>query len=157
VTFGGATMLKRFYLVALGVGFGLAMCLIPVNAASSFAATPESASAVQGVEQQQQPTSPGTGSQQPPMQQPQQMPPMGEQEPGSSTHPTHHQKQSLLTGKIAVQGGHYVFQNTSNNTTLRISNPKKAKKYSGDSVRVKGKVNEQARTIHISKIKPVTS
>ena len=79
---------------------------------------------------------------------------MGRQQQGQQSH---QKKQSLLTGKILVKSGHYMFQNGSTNAALRISNPKKAKKYNGDSVQVKGTVNEQAQTIHISKIKPATS
>lgn len=157
--FGGSTMskvLKRYQLLALGGAFGLAMCLVPVGGMSSAAAaTPES---MQGVEQQQQPTSPSTGSQQQQMQQQQQeQQQMGQMGQQSQNQPSHHQKQSVLTGKIAVQGGNYVFESTSSKTTLTISNPKKAKKYSGQSVQVKGKVNQQAATIHISKIKAVSS
>ena len=137
-------MLKRLNLLALGVACGLALCLIPGSARSSFAA----GSAMQ------QPGA-GAGAQQQPQAQP--MQPTGEEQPTSPSQPTHRQKQSLLTGKIAVQGGHYVFQNNSNNATLTISNPKKAKKYSGDNVQVKGTVNQQAQTIHISKIKPISS
>lgn len=150
-------VLKKYQLLALGGAFGLAMCLVPVGAMSSaVAATPES---MQGVEQQQQPTSPSTGSQQQQMQQQQQeQQQMGQMGQQSQNQPSHHQKkQSVLTGKIAVQGGNYVFESASSKRTLTISNPKKAKKYSGQSVQVKGKVDQQAATIHISKIKAVSS
>jgi hypothetical protein len=141
-------MLRRFSLLVVAAAFSLAMCFVPVSVAS---AAPQ---AGPGMQQQQpgmgQPNSPSAGSQMP-----QQMPTTGEQQPGT-TQRTHHQKAQVLNGTIAVQSGHYVFKNTNNNTTLRVSNPKKVKKYAGDNVQVKGKINEQAQTIHVSKVK-VTS
>jgi hypothetical protein len=142
-------MLKRLSLLAVAAAFSLAMCWVPVNVASA------AQQAGPGMQQQpgmgqQQPNSPGNGSQMPQ----QQMPPMGEQQPTTSHQA--HQKAQTLNGKIAVQNGHYVFKNTSNNTTLRVSNPKKVKKYAGDNVQIKGKVNEQAQTVHVSKVKVVS-
>jgi hypothetical protein len=150
-------MLKRFNMLALSVACGMALCGISFGAGHGFAAVPGSGPAMQQPGAgPQQPTGPGAGPQQQP-QQPQQMPPMGDEQPTTPGETTHHQKQSVLTGKIAVKGGQYVFENTDNNSTLTISNPKKAKKYSGDAVKVKGTVNQQAQTIHISKIKPLSS
>jgi hypothetical protein len=141
-------MLKRLPLFALAVAFSLAIFLVPVSAATA------TQQAGPGMQQpgtgQQQPNSPGSGSQMPQ----QQMPPMGDQQPTQGQQA--HQKARTLNGKITVQNGHYVFRNTGNNTTLRVSNPKKVKKYAGDNVQIKGKINEQAQTIHVSKVKVVS-
>lgn len=60
--------------------------------------------------------------------------------------------QVLLTGKIMKHGKHYVFHDQDSNTNFRITNSRKAKKYSGQDVKVQGTVNQTAQTIHITKI-----
>lgn len=149
-------MLNRFRLIALGLAFGVAICLAPLSM-PAFSTSPGALRSAQGVEQQQQPTSPSTGSQQQQQQmqqEQQQMQKMGQQQQGGQT--AHQGKTQVMTGRILMHGGQYVFENNTN-AKLTITNPKKAKKYNGDSVKVKGTVNEQAQTIHIAKIKRVSS
>jgi hypothetical protein len=141
-------MLKRLPLFAFAAVFSFAMCLPPVSVAT---AAQQAGSGAQQPGAGQQPNSPGGGSQMPQ----QQMPPMGEQEPTNPGQQTH-QKAQVLNGKISVQNGHYVFQSSTNNNTLTVSNPKKVKKYAGDNVRIKGTINEQAQTVHVSKVKAVS-
>ena len=141
-------MLKRVPSFALAAAFSLAIYLVPVGIATAQQTGPGAQQPGMG---QQQPNSPGSGSQMPQ----QQMPPMGDQQPTQGQQQTR-QKAQTLNGKISVRNGHYVFQNSSSNTTFRVSNPKKVKKYAGDNVQIKGKVNDQAQTIHVSKVKVVS-
>jgi uncharacterized protein YdeI (BOF family) len=145
---GGFTMAKRFYMFGLALAFFLSFSLIPASVAPALAASPEML-LQQGQQQQQQPQQQPEPQQQ--QQQMEQMQQMGQQQQQPQP------KQSLLTGKITVQQGHYVFQDNSTNVTLRVSNPSKVKKYNGDRVKVKGTINQTAQTIHVSKIKVVAS
>lgn len=143
-------MLKRLHLIVLAAACGLAMNLVPLT---GFAGAAQAGPPGQQGQAQQQPTAPTTGTQQQQMEQQEQMQQMGQQ----PTSQANHKKQSLLTGKIAMKNGQYVFENSTGNTTLTVENPKKVKKFAGDDVQVRGTVNQQAQTIRVSKIKRAAS
>jgi FtsZ-interacting cell division protein YlmF len=126
------------------------MNLVP---ATGFAGGPQPGPLAQQGQAQQQPTAPTTGAQQQQMEQQQDMQQMGQQPTTQARHKT----QTMLTGKIAMKNGQYVFENSTGNSSLTVENPKKVKKYAGDDVQVKGTVNQQAQTIRISKIKRAAS
>ncbi len=149
-------MLKRLHLFGLGLACGLVFGVMPASVPSAVAATRGASLSQQGQQGQtpQQQQAPAEQQQQQETQQQQQMEQMQQQ---GQQAPSQHTKQALLTGKISMHGGHYVFEDSSSNATLTVSNPSKVKKFNGDNVKVKGTVDHIAQTIHISKIKVLAS
>jgi hypothetical protein len=146
-------MLKRLHLLGLGLACGLVFSVMPASVPSAMAATRGASLSQQG-QQGQPPQQQQAPAQQQETQQQQQMDQMQQQ---SQQAPSPHTKQALLTGKISMHGGHYVFEDSSSNAALTVSNPSKVKKFNGDNVKVKGTVDHIAQTIHISKIKVLAS
>jgi hemolysin activation/secretion protein len=142
---------KKLYMFGLALAFLLSFSLIPTSVPPALAANPELQQGQQPQQQQPQQQQQEQQQQQQ-MQQMQQMGQQGQQQPQSK-----HKVKRVLTGTITQQGGHCVFQDSSTNTTLRVSNPRKVKKYIGDHVTVKGTINQTAQTIHVSKVKPLAS
>lgn len=64
------------------------------------------------------------------------------------------QQQVMLTGKVTRENGHYLLTSQDAPNPLRISNPSKVKKYTGEMVKVEGTVNPKSHKLHISKVSP---
>ncbi len=136
--------MKRFRLLGLGMALGMLAWLMPMGAAPALAAGP----GLQ-VPRQQAPSTPGTL----PQQQPQPQQPMGpEEQQQAQQQQQQQQPKQVFTGKIEQQGKHLMFVDKSSNTTYKISNKRKAKKYAGEDVRIVGTLNPSNNSIHISKI-----
>lgn len=141
-------MMRKFRILSLGMVLGLLAWIAPVSVAPAFAGSTTAALSSQTT--QQQPSTPGAVPGQEREQEQQQE--MEQQEQAQQQQQNQQKQQLLLTGKILKRGSHYVFQDHDSNTTFRITNASKAKRYTGATVKVVCTVNPAAQTIHISKI-----
>jgi hypothetical protein len=63
--------------------------------------------------------------------------------------------QLVLSGKILIEHGHYVFYNLDTKSTFRIANPSKVKRYKGDTVKVEGRFLASTHHLYITKINSI--
>ena len=96
--------------------------------------------------------------QQQPQQEPQTQTPSSETSPGSqstSTPTSTQPAEQSFQGKISESGGSYVLKDSSG-TTYQLDDQKKAKDFSGQSVKVTGNLDSSTNMIRVSSISPAS-
>jgi hypothetical protein len=64
-------------------------------------------------------------------------------------------QQLVLSGKILVEHGHYVFYNLDTKSTFRVANPSKVKPFKGDTVKIQGRIVASTHHLYVTKINSI--